>query len=398
MSFIYRYLSLHYKNLVDALTRITEQPLGNLMTIVVIGIALALPAGLRVMVSNISTMSDSWDAAADFTIYLEMTVDETRANELARNIEQRTDVRRAILIDRAQALVEFQNYSGFGEALETLQVNPLPHALIISPTGGSTSDVSELAMALEGMEETALVQLDTAWVKRLRSILELALRVVDIVTVLLGFGVIIVIGNTIRLEINNRQDEIEVIKLVGGSNGYVRRPFLYSGFWYGFGGGIVAILTIWGVLGLVNSPARALAELYDSSYRLIGLNFMETLMLLGTGGLLGWAGAAIATARHLRDAEQRLCARAAADQRGVGRGLLAARLPRRALPACHTQPDRLPPPRDWPRPRGRRPRARRRPARRRARRRARLALADASQALRVRRCPRGPRTEISSRV
>ena len=303
MSFIYRYLSLHYKNLVDALTRITEQPLGNLMTIVVIGIALALPAGLRVMVSNISTMSDSWDAAADFTIYLEMTVDETRANELARNIEQRTDVRRAILIDRAQALVEFQNYSGFGEALETLQVNPLPHALIISPTGGSTSDVSELAMALEGMEETALVQLDTAWVKRLRSILELALRVVDIVTVLLGFGVIIVIGNTIRLEINNRQDEIEIIKLVGGSNGYVRRPFLYSGFWYGFGGGIVAILTIWGVLGLVNSPARALAELYDSSYRLIGLNFMETLMLLGTGGLLGWAGAAIATARHLRDAD-----------------------------------------------------------------------------------------------
>ena len=303
MSFIYRYLSLHYKNLVDALTRITEQPLGNLMTIVVIGIALALPAGLRVMVSNISTMSDSWDAAADFTIYLEMTVDETRANELARNIEQRTDVRRAILIDRAQALVEFQNYSGFGEALETLQVNPLPHALIISPTGGSTSDVSELAMALEGMEETALVQLDTAWVKRLRSILELALRVVDIVTVLLGFGVIIVIGNTIRLEINNRQDEIEVIKLVGGSNGYVRRPFLYSGFWYGFGGGIVAILTIWGVLGLVNSPARALAELYDSSYRLIGLNFMETLMLLGTGGILGWAGAAIATARHLRDAD-----------------------------------------------------------------------------------------------
>ena len=147
------------------------------------------------------------------------------------------------------------------------------------------------------------MQLDTAWVKRLRSILELVLRVVDIVTVLLGFGVIIVIGNTIRLEINNRQDEIEVIKLVGGSNGYVRRPFLYSGFWYGFGGGIVAILTIWGVLGLVNSPARALAELYDSSYRLIGLNFMEILMLLGTGGLLGWAGAAIATARHLRDAD-----------------------------------------------------------------------------------------------
>ncbi|MDG2315820.1 MAG: permease-like cell division protein FtsX [Gammaproteobacteria bacterium] len=303
MSFIYRYLALHYKNFFDALARITEQPLGNLMTIVVIGIALALPAGLKVMVNNISTMSGSWDAAADFTIYLEMTVDETSANELAQNIQQRTDVRRAILINRAQALIEFQNYSGFGEALETLQANPLPHALIISPTGGSTSDISELIMALEGMEETALVQLDTAWVDRLRSILDLVLRVVDIVTVLLGFGVIIVIGNTIRLEINNRQDEIEIIKLVGGSNGYVRRPFLYSGFWYGFGGSIVAILTIWGALGLVNSPARALAQLYDSSYRVIGLNFKETLMLVGTGALLGWAGAAIATIRHLRDAD-----------------------------------------------------------------------------------------------
>ena len=303
MSFISRYLALHYSNFVNALTRITEQPLGNLMTIVVIGIALALPAGLRVMVNNLSVMSESWDTAADFTIYLEMTVDEKSANELARSIEQRSDVSSAILIDRVEALVEFQNYSGFGEALETLEENPLPHALIISPTGGPNSDLSELAMALEAMETTALVQLDTAWVERLRSILELVLRVVDIVTVLLGFGVIVVIGNTIRLEINNRQDEIEVIKLVVGSNGYVRRPFLYSGFWYGFGGGIIAVFTIWGALGLVSSSATSLAQLYDSDYRLIGLSIKETLVLLGTGALLGWSGAAIATVRHLRDVD-----------------------------------------------------------------------------------------------
>jgi cell division transport system permease protein len=303
MNFISRYLALHYKNFISAFTRITEQPLGSLMTIVVIGIALALPAGLRVMVNNLSVMSESWDAAADFTIYLEMTVDEKNANELARNIEQRSDVDSAILIDRIEALAEFQSYSGFGEALEMLEANPLPHALVISPTDGPNSDLSELAMALEAMEETALVQLDTAWVERLRSILNLILRVVDIVTILLGFGVIVVIGNTIRLEINNRQNEIEVIKLVGGSNGYVRRPFLYSGFWYGFGGGIIAVFTIWVALSLVNSSATLLAQLYNSDYRLIGLSLKETLVLLGTGALLGWSGAAIATVRHLRDAD-----------------------------------------------------------------------------------------------
>ena len=303
MDSIARYFSAHSQNLVGALGRISRQPLGSSMTIAVIAIALALPSGLHVMVNNVRTLSGSLESAVDFTVYLDMSVDEESAQVLARDVEARPDVNRAVLIDRAQALADFRAYSGFGEALDTLEENPLPHALVVRPAGGTQGDVEALARDLDEMQQTALVQLDTAWVERLRSLAELANRAVGIATVLLSLAVVVVIGNTIRLEINNRREEIEVIKLVGGSDGYVRRPFLYLGLCYGLGGGIVAAITTAVGLGLISAPARSLAQLYDSGYRLVGLSAGQTVLLLGGGAILGWAGAVIATARHLRDVD-----------------------------------------------------------------------------------------------
>ena len=303
MDSIARYFSAHSQNLVGALGRISRQPLGSSMTIAVIAIALALPSGLRVMVNNVRILSGSLESAVDFTVYLDMSVDEESAQVLARDVEARPDVNRAVLIDRAQALADFRAYSGFGEALDALEENPLPHALVVRPAGGTRGDVEALARDLDEMQQTALVQLDTAWVERLRSLAELANRAVGIATVLLSLAVVVVIGNTIRLEINNRREEIEVIKLVGGSDGYVRRPFFYLGLCYGLGGGIVAAITTAAGLGLISTPARSLAQLYDSGYRLVGLSAGQTVLLLGGGAILGWAGAVIATARHLRDVD-----------------------------------------------------------------------------------------------
>ena len=303
MDSIARYFSAHSQNLVGALGRISRQPLGSSMTIAVIAIALALPSGLRIMVNNVRILSGSLEAAVDFTVYLDMSVDEESAQVLARDVEARPDVNRAVLIDRAQALADFRAYSGFGEALDALEENPLPHALVVRPAGGTQGDVEALARDLDEMQQTALVQLDTAWVERLRSLVELANRAVDIATILLSLAVVVVIGNTIRLEINNRREEIEVIKLVGGSDGYVRRPFLYLGLCYGLGGGIVAAITTAVGLGLISTPARSLAQLYDSGYRLVGLSAGQTALLLSAGAILGWAGAVIATARHLRDVD-----------------------------------------------------------------------------------------------
>ena len=302
MDTIARYLTLHVENLTGAVARVAERPLGSLMTVLVIAIALVVPAGLRVMVDNARALSGTWEGAADFTVYLEMAVDEPAAEGLAQQIGQRNDVERAELLNRSDALAEFRAWSGFGEALDLLDGNPLPHAIIVRPAG-TDADLDRLVENLDALEETALVQLDTEWLERLRAILELARHVVDVTTVLLGLAVIVVIGNTIRLEIGNRREEIEIIKLVGGSDGYIRRPFLYLGLCYGVGAGILAALIIVVGLGLVASPARALMELYGSNYRLAGLSLADTAWLLGVGGFLGWAGAGIAVARHLRDIE-----------------------------------------------------------------------------------------------
>ena len=302
MDAITRYLTLHVENLTGAVARVVDRPLGSLMTVLVIAIALVVPAGLRVMVDNARALSGTWEGAADFTVYLEMAVDDPAAEALTEQVAQRIDVERAELLSRSDALAEFRAYSGFGGALDLLDENPLPHALIVRPAG-TGADLDRLVEELEALEETALVQLDTEWLERLRAILDLARRVVDVTTVLLGLAVIVVIGNTIRLEIGNRREEIEIIKLVGGSDGYIRRPFLYLGLCYGLGAGILAALIIILGLGLVASPARALMELYGSDYRLAGLSLSDTAWLLGVGGFLGWAGAGIAVARHLREIE-----------------------------------------------------------------------------------------------
>ena len=300
-----RYLGLHRDNLADALRRLRRQPFATLLTVLVIAIALALPAGLRVLVSNLGTLSGGWQGAADFTVYFKLEVPTDRARALAREIASRPDVASVQFIDRGTALADFRARSGFGTALDALEGNPLPDALVIRPASGAAGDVEGVAAALRKLPETDLVQLDTQWVARLRAMLKLATRIVDLATVLLGVAVAIVVGNTIRLEIQNRSAEIEVTKLVGGTDAFIRRPFLYLGLCYGLGGAIVAYLLIAGTLAALGPPVSSLAALYDSRFTLSGLSVRETGVLLAGGALLGWLGAGLATARHLRAVEPR---------------------------------------------------------------------------------------------
>jgi len=303
MEALRHYFGLHRANLVGAIKRLAAQPFASLLTILVIATALALPAGLRVAVNNADAVSDSWQGAADFTVYLKLDVSEEAARRTVHALEARADVASVTLIDRDAALAEFRARSGFGEALDALGGNPLPHTLVVSPASGVATDVEALAKAIGTLPETDLVQVDTAWVARLRAMLALADRLVDFATVLLALAVAIVIGNTIRLEINNRSVEIEVTKLVGGTDGFIRRPFLYLGLCYGLAGAVVALAVVAVALLLLGPPVRALAALYGSGFSLAGLSLRESGILLAGGAILGWAGAGLAAARHLRAIE-----------------------------------------------------------------------------------------------
>jgi cell division transport system permease protein len=303
MGALAHYFGLHRANLVGALQRIAGQPFASALTILVIATALALPAGLRVAVNNADAVSDSWQSAADFTVYLRLDISEEAARQTARAIEERDDVAGVTVIDRDAALAEFRAQSGFGEALDALDGNPLPHTLVVHPASGIDGDVEALAASMQAIPEIELVQVDTAWVSRLRAMLALAGRLVDFATVLLGLAVAIVVGNTIRLEINNRSVEIEVTKLVGGTDAFIRRPFLYLGLCYGLAGALVALLVVGLGLLLLGAPVRDLAALYGSGFRLSGLTSAESGILLLGGAFLGWAGAGLAAARHLRAIE-----------------------------------------------------------------------------------------------
>jgi cell division transport system permease protein len=303
MDALRHYFGLHRTNLIGAVKRLAGQPFASALTILVIATALALPAGLRVAVNNADAISSSWQSASDFTVYLKLDVSEEAAQRTARAIEQRDDVAGVTVIDREAALGEFRARSGFGEALDALDGNPLPHTLVVHPASGLAADVEALAAAMAALPETDLVQVDTAWVERLRAMLALVGRLVDFATVLLSLAVAIVVGNTIRLEINNRSVEIEVTKLVGGTDAFIRRPFLYLGLCYGLAGALVALLVVAVGLLFLAPPVRAVAALYGSGFALEGLSAAETGVLLLGGALLGWAGAGLAAARHLRAIE-----------------------------------------------------------------------------------------------
>lgn len=297
----------HAQALLASLGRLAREPLATLLTLGVIALALALPAGLWVFVSTARVATGDLADTVDVTVYLKPEVSLEKARQLERNARQRRGVAAVTLVPAEKALAEFREYSGFGEALGALESNPLPHVLSVrpQPDAASTAEIDALKTHFAAWPEVELVQVDTEWVRRLGAILELLRRALAVVAGLLGLGVLAVVGNTIRLEIGARRAEIEVIKLVGGSNAFVRRPFLYEGLWYGLFGGLLALGVVAGATAVLASPVAELATLYGGGFGLAGLGLREAGILLGTGAALGWAGAWVAASRHLSRIEPR---------------------------------------------------------------------------------------------
>ena len=299
------WLTRHAQTSIGSLGRLSQQKLATLLTILVIGIALALPACLHLLISNAQTATGSWNRAVDLTVFLKRPTSAEEAKRTADRIKQRRDVSQVEVITADEALKEFRRGSGFGQAIDALNDNPLPHTIVVRPSAEFTTaaNLDSLAADLRALPSVEIVQLDTAWVNRLNAILDAVRRGLALTAGLLAVGVMVIVGNTIRLDIQNRRAEIEVTKLVGGSDAFVRRPFLYNGIWYGLGGGVTAWIITLAVAGVLREPIGRIAGLYGSTFQLGGLDARSTLILLGGGIVLGWLGSYLAATRHLRAIE-----------------------------------------------------------------------------------------------
>ena len=304
---IYSWQQHHKLSALDSLERMLKSPTSSLMTWLVIGIALALPVGLGVAMENAREVSVSWDSPAQISLFLRAEVSLEAAEQLRARLEGRGDVGSARLIARDKALEEFRQLSGFRDVLRHLDENPLPNLVVVTPgaeqlTAPAAAALQEALQAEPGVDQAVL---DMEWVQRLNALMRLVQRAVWVLGAILALGVLLVIGNTIRLAIENRRDEILVVKLVGGSNAFVRRPFLYTGFWYGLGGALLAWAVVGAALWWLRGPMATLALLYQSEFSLQGLGLNGGLRLLALGGLLGLLGAWLAVARHLSAIEPR---------------------------------------------------------------------------------------------
>ena len=278
----------------------------SLMTTAVIGIALALPAGFLLLVDNLEAATANREGSPQASAFLQATLSVDQQRDIAAQIEALEGIIDVEHITPDAALAEFQRASGMQETLALLEGNPLPPVVVAQLRSGlSGADADALINALNAIEAVDEVRVDRVWLERLDALMQLANRGSGLIALLLGLTVVLVVGNTIRLDIENRRSEIEITKLIGGTDAFVRRPFLYTGMWYGLlGGSLAAILLMLSVL-LLTGPSSHLASLYGSAFQPMGPGISGTLTLLGSGVALGLLGAGVAVGRHLAAIEPR---------------------------------------------------------------------------------------------
>ncbi|MAF84832.1 MAG: permease-like cell division protein FtsX [Gammaproteobacteria bacterium] len=301
------YLIRHAQNCIGALGNMVRKPIASMLTIAVIGIALALPSALSIMVKNGRALAGGLEDIRDFSVYTKPGVSLGQAEDLRARLDEEAVVRSTQLISASEALQEFRNDTELGDLVRALTDNPLPHTIVVRPTADAElATLKALKNMLVQDPLVDLVKLDTDWVRRLSAILDLAWRTVWVAAILLVGAVIVIIGNTIRLDIENRRAEIEVSKLFGASDGFVRRPFLYTGFWYGLFGGVFAIVLLVVSLWLLSGPVERLIRLYGGGFKPFGIDGSTLLTVFTIGLIVGLSGAWSAVARHLAAIQPRV--------------------------------------------------------------------------------------------
>ena len=299
-----RYLGRHLSCCRSEAVRLLRQPWGSLMTVSAIALALALPAGLSAVLQNMEGLAAAWGEARSFSLYLKPNASVAVAEQLAGDLMRNPVVGEVRRISPNEALAIMEGRGEFAGAIDTLEDNPLPWTLVVAPAPGASDSeflaLKDTAATLDAVDE---VRADTQWLERMSAILALAGQAMLLILVMVLVALVVIIGNTVRLEIQRQRDAVEVMSLLGASRGYMRRPFLYQGFWYGLAGGLLAIVLVRLGLWTLGGAFADLMVLYESGRVLSGASWRQELAILGAGALTGWLGAWRAVAGQLRTLE-----------------------------------------------------------------------------------------------
>jgi len=295
----------HIQQAIGSLGDLWRTPFTSMMTVLVLGISLTLPATLHLFVKNAKTISEQWNTASEISLFLKLSVTDKAAQNLVHRIELYPEVSKVTYISAQQALKEFKKLSGFGQALEYLTENPLPATILVTPTkrASQTQAAGELLLKLEKERDVDQGKLDLEWLSRLEAIAKLIEDIVFGIGALLCLSVMLIIGNTIRSAILNQKDAIAVMKLVGATDSFIQRPFLYAGVWYGVLGGIVSWIGVSVLAYYLSGSLGQLTGLYGSNFTISSLSFLEAMILILFAVLLGLSGSYISVRKHIRAIE-----------------------------------------------------------------------------------------------
>jgi len=285
----------------DSWAKLAARPMATAVTWLVVAISLALPGTLLLTLDNLAGVAGSWDDSARISVLLDDTADHAAAEALGDAVEAWPEVVTLALVDKDQALTDFVTQTGLLSLVGSLPRNPLPHTLLVYPDSTlAAAELASLTTRLQSLPSVHQAVMDARWIARLEAALRTVERWVRGLGALMVLGAILLLGNTLRLAIEARHEELLVVSLIGGTKGFARRPFLYTGLWYGAGGGVMAALLLWLLSLWVSGPVNDLFMLYDSARQLDGPGLSYALTAILAGASVGWLAAWIASARVFR--------------------------------------------------------------------------------------------------
>ncbi len=297
------YMQRHLQVLMSCLGQFYRTPISNTLTVLVIAISLSLPALLLVVLDNVRSLVAGWDNNAEISLFLKSSVNKSDGQHFKEQLLEWRELSDIRYITAEQSLADFKTYSGFGEVLDMLEDNPLPAVIVVTPRDSTPLSLSPLLERLQKQPEVELAQLDLAWLQKIYAVMDVAQRAAWVLGILLAIAVLLIVGNTVRVTIQQRRVEIEVSKLVGGTNSFIRRPFLYMGMIQGFFGGLLAIILVTVCVLLLDGAVKQLSALYQSSFDLSGMGFSLAFSILGASIALGWLGALFTVSYYIKEIE-----------------------------------------------------------------------------------------------